>query len=205
MRAGPGTQHPVVQELPRFTTVQVLELSSDFNWVRVRTATGLVGYVNLRYLARGAGAATPQQVSADTCGDAGIYVPNNAVLVGASRGPHILRIRNGSQRDAFVVARNSFGRPVAGFYVASASVAEVHLPDGVYVISFATGDRFSRSCLRFMSDMDAQRFPGTETLQTTRQGNYEYYSELEFTLHNVIGGNIRPRDMPIDDFLNGLR
>jgi N-acetylmuramoyl-L-alanine amidase len=43
LRAGPGTQHPIVGQLQQGTRVEVLEVSGD--WVHVRTAAGQVGWM----------------------------------------------------------------------------------------------------------------------------------------------------------------
>jgi len=43
LRAGPGTQHPIVGQLQRGTRVEVLEVSGD--WMQVRTPAGQVGWM----------------------------------------------------------------------------------------------------------------------------------------------------------------
>jgi uncharacterized protein (TIGR02594 family) len=51
LRAGPGTQHPVLAQLLNGQVVSGLERSGDGGWTRVRTASGTEGWASAQYLA----------------------------------------------------------------------------------------------------------------------------------------------------------
>lgn len=55
LRAGPGTENPVVAQLPRGTRTEVLSDPGD-GWVEVSTAEGAErGWISARFLGKGAG------------------------------------------------------------------------------------------------------------------------------------------------------
>ena len=126
---------------------------------------------------------------------------NNAVLIGQSTGPHVLSIINGTSGGGYVKVKTLSGSTVVGFYIQAGSNASVNLPDGTYGISFATGESFSSLCRKFMDHMQALEFPEADTFQTRKDSQFEYYTELEYTLHSIVGGNVSPDQMNIDEFL----
>jgi hypothetical protein len=104
-------------------------------------------------------------------------------------GPHELKTTNGLSSDAVVKLRDTARRTVLSFYVTARSDVTIDsVPEGTFMIEFATGRDFSPICGYFLSDMSSRRFVKAESFQTQFQGNYRYTSVLEITLNAVVGG-----------------
>ena len=118
-----------------------------------------------------------------------VYLPSGMVFLQTKTGPHTLETTNGLPFDAVVKLRSLAGRTVLSFYVAAGSEVTIDkVPEGTFVIEFATGREFSPSCGYFLSDMESRRFVNTETFETQRQGDHRYTSVLKITLNPVVGG-----------------
>jgi hypothetical protein len=92
------------------------------------------------------------------------------------------------------------GGTVALYVWAGGSATHDAVPDGTYRIVFATGDGWSSRCGRFTAREDVSGFGTDEVFATERSGGMVYHSELRLTLHNVVGGNARIVDLPLDAF-----
>ena len=121
---------------------------------------------------------------------------NGAILTKDVRGDHELVIHNGTDQDAVIKVRNSTRIGQVAFYVRARSTAQVGLPDGEYSVLFATGQKLSQICDRFLNGFTTWRFPGPQEFRTRIQGQYVVFSVLEFTLHTVPEGNIERRSIP---------
>jgi hypothetical protein len=105
---------------------------------------------------------------------------------------------NSGDGDAFIKLKNQAERTILSFYVKANSTATIeNIPDGQFTLSWASGRNFSRECGLFFQDMSASSSPDTINMRSGG-GRYSIY---RFTLRSVVGGNLRPRDMPLNDFL----
>ncbi len=139
---------------------------------------------------------------ADCQGSVGPPVANGAVLLRKGAGSHTISVSNGTQWDALVKVKKLSGQAVLAFFVAASADATVtEVPEGIYRIMFATGRRFSRSCGRFLEDMQVSAFEKLQHLRTTSGGIFQYTTHLHFTLHPVVGGNAPTRRIASDEFL----
>jgi hypothetical protein len=62
------------------------------------------------------------------------------------------------------------------------------VPEGTYIIEFASGRDFSPVRGYFLSSMSSRRFVNAESFETQFQGNLRYTSVLKITLNPVVGG-----------------
>ena len=94
----------------------------------------------------------------------------------------------------FVTSRRS---TVLSFYVAAGREVTINrVPEGTFIIEFATGRDFSPVCGYFLGNMSSRRFVNAESFETQVQGNHRYTSVLEITLNPVVGGTAT-RSAPI--------
>ncbi len=209
LRAGPGTTYDIVATLPRGTRLQTLGPPDADGWVKVRTADGKNGYVASKFLSHDqsslplAPTQNPQSAATAapaTCVEA-VGVRNGTILQQQGKGPHTLRINNGTDSDAVVKVKTSTGRAVLAFFIKANAEAEAQtIPDGAYRILFATGHRWSKDCGRFLDNMQAMEFEGSKIFKTRVEGQYEYYNILTYTLHTVAGGTAHATRIPAESF-----
>lgn len=126
---------------------------------------------------------------------------NEAILTSDINGQHKLVIHNGTDRDAVVKVRNSTRSGHVAFYVRARSTAKAGLPDAGYIVLFATGQRFSQNCDRFLDSFTTWRFPGIQKLQKRIEDQREVLTVIEFTLHRVRDGNIQRQSIPHSEWL----
>jgi hypothetical protein len=121
-----------------------------------------------------------------------VSLTNGTVLRQVRVGPHTLKTTNGLSSDAVVKVREIAGSTVLSFYVtAGGDVTINRVPEGTFIIEFATGRDFSPACGYFLENMSSQRFVNPESFETQVEGNQRYTSVLEITLNPVVGGTAR--------------
>lgn len=136
---------------------------------------------------------------------------NGEILIdrrGSTSEGHVLEIKNGSRGDAIIKLRDaSTSQTVASFFVSrgnSASLTEI--PDGIYAVQYAMGDKLTEDCRTFVDDgtATASEFPGTDELATRYQeelgGTTVIRGKLTYTLYSVPYGNVRPAGISMDSF-----
>jgi len=114
---------------------------------------------------------------------------------------HSIEIRNGNSNPAIVKLKDVSGRTYLSFYVKRSGTAEVRgLRDGVYKIQFAHTDGLAADCSTMNTVLAVSEFPAPEALITKYSGNYIEWVRMTYTLHNVAGGNVRPKSIDIGAF-----
>lgn len=152
---------PVVALLDRFATVTVMDAPDDHQWTKVRTPSGVSGWVPSRALYVGTGGAIKAEWCADNKGP-----PPEAgeVLFRRATGDNRMLIHNDGRFDAVVKLKTQAGNTVVSYYVpATYHIGVSGIPDGTYGIEFATGTGWSRACGLFVDRMGAARLPYTLT------------------------------------------
>ena len=116
-------------------------------------------------------------------------------------GEHELHILNGTGQDTLIKLKGLDNSVVLTFFVRANSNAIVtRVPEGVFVLYGAVGSDFSAACLSFATDMAAFKFEGYAEFETTEDSQYIYTTVLEYTLHEVVGGNIDKTSVPLEEF-----
>ena len=163
MRSQPALGSPVISLLDRFASVTVLGVSTDHEWARVRTALGDEGYVETRGLYGGSTELLRQEWCGEHLGGKPVA---GEVLTRRASGEHQVLVHNGMRRDAVVKFKTPSGSTMVTVYLpATYRLGIAGIPDGVYNIEYATGERYSRGCGLFVEDMEAWRAPYALTLR----------------------------------------
>jgi hypothetical protein len=184
--AEPKATAPVVAAIRPFENFRVVADRGTEGYERMVTSRGTVGFIPKSSIIYGDGMADLR----GRCFPFGpVFLPNGMVLREIRVGPHTLKTTNGLSSDAVVKVREMSGSTVLSFYVAAGGeVAINRVPEGTFIIEFATGHDFSPVCGYFLSNMSSRRFVNAETFKTQSQGNHRYTSVLEITLNPVVGG-----------------
>lgn len=161
VRQFPAENAPVVALLDRFATVTVMDAPEDHQWTKIRTPSGVGGWVPSRALYVGTGGA----FKAEWCADNKGTVPEaGEVLFRRATGDNRLLIHNDGRTDAVVKLKTQSGNTVVSYFVpATYHIGVSGIPDGTYGIEFATGAGWSRACGLFIDRMAAARLPFTLT------------------------------------------
>jgi hypothetical protein len=163
LRSSPVEGAPVLTLLDRFTTLTVLAVTNDHDWAKVRGPTGAEGFVQIRGLYGGSNElARREWCSAHQ----GAYPKAGEVLLRRATGDHLVLIHNSLRRDAVVKLKTQTGNTIVSVFVPGAYQVDVTgVPDGTYLVEYATGDHYSRGCGTFIDDMRAWRLSFTLTLR----------------------------------------
>ena len=160
LRQAPVAGAPVLTLLDRFTTVQVVDVTSP-EWAQVRTPSGVVGWVQRRALYAGTSELHKQEWCATNLG---APAQPGEVLVRRASGEHRMIIHNDGRADAVVKLKTPSGYTVASYFVpATHHIGVAGIPDGTYRIEFGTGSNYSRPCGIFTEGMKAGLMPFTVT------------------------------------------
>lgn len=163
VRQAPGDTAPVVALLDRFATATVVAAPEDAQWTKVRTPAGILGWVPSRALYVGTGGAMKLEWCAENQG------PRPGAGEALSRrasGDHRLMIHNDGRKDAVVKLKTQSGSTVVSYFIpATFNMVVTGIPEGTYLIEFATGSAWSRACGLFVDDMTALRMPYTVTFR----------------------------------------
>jgi len=196
VRAAPSTNARAIGSLTQLSTVEVLGWEGGWTKIRLDGASPSEGFVSTSLLHEGSSA----EAKAIVCDVASSVRPRSGEILSQSRrGQHKITVTAGAE-DTLVKLRS--GRSTAlSFYVRAHESGVVStVPNGTYTIMFASGTGFSRKCLEFVTKMDVISDPNPQVFEVTSDGNYRYTSEASYTLTQVVGGNLRPRDTNPDAF-----
>ena len=163
VRMAPLPGAPVLTLLDRFTTVEVVGAGEQADWVRIRTPSGVDGFVETRSLYAGSGTRFKAEWCAENRGTA----PSaGEVLTHRVTGDHRLLVHNEGRRDGVVKLKTLGGNTVMSVYVpATYHIGVGGIPEGTYRIEFATGTKYSRGCGLFIDEMQAAVLPVTLTFK----------------------------------------
>ncbi|MDP9850181.1 hypothetical protein [Streptosporangium lutulentum] len=158
----------------------------------ILTSVLLAGY------ASSPASATTQESSAVSWAEAAARPANGKILYDRiSGGQGILRVKNGTTKDAVVTLVRGKTKAISVFVRAKSKATVDDVRDGTYRIYFTSGYRFSTSKGRFARSASYQRFDRQLTFTTSATRT----SGWELTLNTVKGGNARtsgvnPKDFP---------
>lgn len=163
VRQAPADGAPVVALLDRFATATVVGAPEDTQWTKVRTPSGILGWVPSRALYVGTGGKMKTEWCAENQG------PRPGAGEALSRrasGDHRLMVHNDGRNDAVVKLKTQSGNTVVSYFVpATFNMVVSGIPEGTYLIEFATGTNWSRACGLFVDEMKALRMPYTLTFR----------------------------------------
>jgi hypothetical protein len=184
--AEPRSSAPILASVRPFEDFHVLAAWGTESYERVITSHGAVGYLPKSSVIYGDGMTDLR----GRCFPLGpVSLTNGMIFRQTTVGPHKLRTTNGLSSDAVVKLRDMTRHTVLSFYITTRSDVTINsVPEGTFMIEFATGHDFSPVCGYFLRDMSSRRFVKPEAFQTQLQGTYRYTSVLEITLNPVIGG-----------------
>jgi hypothetical protein len=187
--AEPRATAPVVAAIRPFENFHVVADRETDGYERVVTSRGTVGFMPKSSIIYGDGMADLR----GRCFPFGPAPLTNGMPLRQSRvGPHTLKTTNGLSSDAVVKLRDMAGNAVLSFYVAAGREVTIdRVPEGTFMIEFATGRDFSPVCGYFLSNMSSRRFVNAESFETQSRANSRYTSVLEITLNPVVGGTAR--------------
>ncbi|MBF0327037.1 DnaJ domain-containing protein [Magnetospirillum moscoviense] len=198
LRQSPVDGAPVLTLLDRFTTVQVVDVTSP-EWAQVRTPSGVVGWVTRRALYAGTSALHKQEWCAQNPGS----TPEaGEVLIRRATGEHRLLIHNDGRRDAVVKLKTLGGHTVAAYFVpATHHIGVGGLPDGTFRIEFASGSHYSRACGVFTQSMQAALLPFTLTYHQISAARLKAATTIpEIVLVTAPGDPKQPQPLDTDQF-----
>ena len=99
------------------------------------------------------------------------------------------------------------GRTLASFFVVRGQTAMlIRIPDGIYTVQYAIGDKLTKNCRSFIKDgsESANVFPGQDTFMTRYEddldGTTVIHQHLTYTLYPVPGGSVHPNSLNMDEF-----
>ena len=112
-------------------------------------------------------------------------------------GTNILEVQTALGSDVYVKVKNMEGVEIVGFFIHAGKQGSVSLPNGRYLIYFATGSGFSPECGRFMADMRVQKDPSSVFLDGDSRLSYS----LKMTRTPLYSGySFRPASASIEEF-----
>jgi DnaJ-like protein len=149
--AEPRAMAPVVATIRPFENFHVVADRGTEGYDRVVTSRGTVGFVPKSSIIYGDGMADLR----GRCFPSGpVSLTNGMVLRQIRIGPHTLKTTNGLSTDAVVKVREMAGSTVLSFYVAAGGEVTINrVPEGTFIIEFATGRDFSPMCGYFLSNI----------------------------------------------------
>lgn len=199
VRTAPQDGAPVLTLLDRFATVEVTGSGDDPEWAEIRTAAGVSGYVQTRALYAGSGSRFKTEWCAANRG-----TPPQAgeVLTRRVSGDNRLLVHNDGRLDGLVKLKTLTGNTVMAFYVpATYHIAAMGIPEGTYLLEFATGTHYSRGCGIFLADMQAAMLPVTLTFRyISPTANRTLARIPEISLTAVAGAPFEPQPLDADRF-----
>jgi hypothetical protein len=187
--AEPTPSAPILARIRPFADFDVLEGWGTTEYERVITSNQTIGYVARNLIVYGNGRADER----GRCFPDGMpSLSNGLILKQLEFGPHTLKIVNGLGSDAVVKLRDVASHTVLSVYVrAGNEYSNDTIPEGNFVIEFATGREFSTVCGYFLSDMSSRRFESMQNFTIEFRGNSRYASAIDITLNPVAGGTAR--------------
>jgi hypothetical protein len=199
VRMAPLSGAPVLTLLDRFATVEVTADPADPEWVKVRTPSGIDGFVETRSLYAGSGG----RFKAQWCGEnRGSQPSAGEILTRRVSGDHRLLVHNEGRRDGVVKLKTMAGNTVTAFYVpATYHIGIGGIPEGTYRIEFATGSYYSRGCGIFMDEMQASLLPVTLTFKYQSLGAARSLTKIaEVSLSPTADDPVQPQPLSAERF-----
>ena len=130
--------------------------------------------------------------------------PSNGKILSSSisGGYGELTINSGSHPMLIKVERTSDPYKYIYLYVRADSSATINVPDGDYVVKYASGDIYYGSGAEKPFGRSTSYTQADDILEfdTTYSGNYVYYSTIMLTLYAVEGGNMSTYSIDPDSF-----
>ena len=199
VRQAPALGTSVLTLLDRFTTVEVTSDTNSPEWVRIRTPSGVDGFVETRSLYAGPGSRFKSQWCTD---NAGALPAAGEILTRRVTGDHRLLVHNDGRRDGVVKLKTLAGNTVTAFYVpATYHIGIGDIPEGTYRIEFATGARYSRGCGIFLDDMQAMVLPVTLTFKYVSPSSPRSLTSIaEVSLSPAPDDPVQPQPLSPDRF-----
>ena len=200
LRIDPKEGAPVLTLLDRFALVTVAAPVGDKDWVKIRTAAGIEGYVPILSLYGGSSELARHAWCSQHMG--GKPQAGEVILRRAS-GDHQVLVHNGLRHDAVVKFKTTSGYTVASIYVpATYRLGMMGLPDGTYVVEYATGNQFSRSCSLFVDSTEQYRLSIALTLRhvSSLKGPNLMSKIPEISLTDLPGDPGKPQSIAAERF-----
>ena len=130
--------------------------------------------------------------------------PSNGKILSStiSGGYGELTINSGSNPMLIKVEKEYDASKYIYFYVRADSSAMINVPDGDYVVKYASGDVYYGSGAEQPFGRDTSYSQADDVLEfsTSYSGNYVYYSTITLTLYAVAGGNMSSYSIDPDSF-----
>ena len=162
LRVQPRDSAPVLTLLDRFAMVTIIAPASDREWIQVRTANGSEGFVPILSLFGGSTELARHEWCSQHVGG---KLQAGEVLLRRASGDHDVLIHNGLRHDAVVKFKTPAGFTMASVFVpATYRLGVTGVPDGSYLIEYATGTQYSRPCSLFVDGKEQYRLSIVLTL-----------------------------------------
>lgn len=196
LRSGPGTGYGVVAKLKKYQEVYITGNAVN-GWLPV-AARNNNGYVEATVVKPGSG----KQARRAYCQPiAGKPPANGEIIQGKTNGKNIIEIDNGRDHDGYVKLKGRLGRTNLAVFVKRGTKVKVKdVPDGSYLIMFATGVEFSRGCGNFMDIRDVMAFDDRSVFKSKTDANATRWTEIAVTLQPMKDGNAIMREIDLADF-----
>lgn len=196
LRSGPGPEYGVISRLKKYQDAYITGNAVN-GWLPV-TARNNEGYVEETLVKPGSGKKARRALCQPI---AGKPPANGEIIRGKTNGKNILEIDNGLADDAYVKLKGRLGRTILAMVVKGETKVEVKdVPDGSYLIMFATGIDFSRGCGNFLDITDIMAFDDRSVLKSETDENATRWTKFAVTLHQVAGGEATAREIDLADF-----
>ena len=130
--------------------------------------------------------------------------PSNGTIMDntISGGYGELTINSGSTPMLIKVEQNDDASRYIYLYVRADSSATINVPDGSYVVKYATGSTYYGDGAEYPFGRNTSFSQADDVLvfSTEYSGNYVYYSTITLTLYAVVGGNMSSYSIDPDGF-----
>lgn len=114
---------------------------------------------------------------------------NGEFTVKASNSDACIKLENRNDSSKYIL-----------FYVRANESATVKVKDGDYIAKYATGKYWYNTDSYFGKETSFTKADDILSYETTRSGSYVYYSTIEITLYQVIGGNLTTTPIRENEF-----
>ena len=200
LRVQPRESAPVLTLLDRFAMVTIIAPASDREWIQVRTASGAEGYVPILSLFGG----STELARHEWCSQyAGGKLQAGEVLLRRATGDHEVLIHNGLRHDAVVKFKTPAGFTVASVFIpATYRLGVTGVPEGSYVIEYATGSQYSRPCSLFVDGTEQFRLSIVLTLHhiSALKGHNLQSKVAEISLSDLPNDPGKPQSISAERF-----
>ena len=208
LRAGPGTNYPIVGGLAKGDPVQIVDQTGDGEWYRIQQTSDSFAWVSAAYVEVASDGSpipvvpasdipptpTPAPTLPPTAPPQPAVRPPTGMLEDyAPGGKGQLLIKNGTDADALVILTGLDDQAVKSAYIRDAeSFSMTGIQDGTYRLYYSKGQTFNQETKRFTLKATYQRLDATIDFTTTAT----QYTTWEVTLYGVAGGTVG--SIPVD-------